>query len=108
MKFVSTIKTNKRGKKYTTRPTKLANGLMKHYGNDSKTMTDEMRRLAVYGTLCSLAKQRFDRIWITVMHPLDKDYTKRVMILSKNKRKYIDRIVPSERNKFVYKPNSHL
>jgi hypothetical protein len=103
MKFISTIKNNKRGKPYTSRPTKLANGFMKHYGNNSKTMTDEMRRIAVYGTLDNLAKQRFDIIWITVTHPIDKDYTKRVAILRKNKAKYIQRMPLESRMKTEYK-----
>lgn len=103
MKFISTIQTNKRGRRYNTRSTKLANGFMKHYGNDSKKMTDEMRRIAVYGTLDSLAKQRFDIIWITIQHPIDKDYTKKVAILRKNKWKYLDKIPKYERNKTVYK-----
>lgn len=102
-KFFNRILENKRGKKYTSRDNAIANGLMKHYGNQSTKMTDDMRRLAVYGTFDQLARQRFDRIWITVMHPIDHSYTKRVMILLKNKKNFMHRIQPTERNKNIYK-----
>jgi hypothetical protein len=100
MKFTNTIKTNKRGKPYTTRPLRQANGFMKHYGN--KGVPDKFLQLAVRGTFDSLAKQRFDIIWITVMHPVDNDYTKRVAILRKNRHKFIHRMPVEDRKRTIY------
>lgn len=101
MRHVMTVKKNKRGKPYNTRPTKLATGIMKHYGNGGK-VPDKMLRLAVYGTNDELAKQRFDIIWITVCHPIDRSYTKRVAILAKNRGKFIDRMPIEERRKIIF------
>lgn len=97
MKFISTIKRNKRGQEYTTRPTRNANGFSKQYGKNkhngrTKVVHKSLLKLHVYGTFDTLAKTRFDMIWITVEHPVDKAYTKRVKILVKNKKKFINRI----------------
>lgn len=100
MKFTTTKQLNKRKQSYNTRATKTANGYSKHFAGQCP---DKWLKLAVHGTLDVLAKQRFDFCWVTVQHPIDKDYTKQVKILTKNRPKYTERMPKDTRNKTIYK-----
>jgi hypothetical protein len=104
MKFTTSIFCiNKRGQKYNSRPTKNANGISKHYGG---RVPDKMLKMAVHGTFDKLARTRFDFIWITVTHPTDISYTKKVRILSRNKRKFLNKMPVEDIKKFIYKLKS--
>lgn len=103
MKLPSIYGTNKRGKQYNRRITRLANGFSKHFAGHCP---DKWLPLAVYGTFDPSARQKFDRCWITIQHPIDKDFTKRVMVLSKNRSKYLDRMPKEFRNRIGWKQKS--
>jgi hypothetical protein len=103
MKFVCTSKKNKRGYYYNTRSTRVANGFSKHYAYKVKKCKNENLALAVYGNFDSLNAQKFDRIWVEVKHPINPEYTKKVMVLKKNRPKYWDRLTDEYRLKIQFK-----
>lgn len=85
MKFISITAINKRGQKYNTRPSKVANGYSKQFAG---RCPDKLLKLCVHGTFDVLAKHRFDFIKIRVKHPMDYGYTKVTYILKKNLYKF--------------------
>lgn len=100
MKYISTQQKNKRGQTYNTRSTRIATGYSKMFAGHTP---EKFLRLAVYGTFDTLAKQRFDFIWINIMHPTDSGYIKRTRILNRNKRKYMELIPIDERKIYRYR-----